>query len=179
MALTHHPHRRDTVSRDEQAYDDRPREAGTEVDERQTVRSGEGLNTALRAVGAVAGGVAMVFGIVALLRIDWNNGFDSPPVEVGGLLFTPAVAVATTVLGLFALGAGAARDRASKLVVGAILGCTGLAVLIAGSSRANWDLESGHGWLALIVGAVLVVTGLLMRHSLSTRRTVRTDGYRA
>ena len=149
------------------------------VEERQTTRTGEGVNSALRAIGAIAGGAATVIGIVALIRVNWNNGFDSAPVDVLGMMFTPAVAIVTTVLGLIALAAGAAADRASKLAVGVILVCIGLGVLIAGTSRANWDLERGHGWLALAVGAILVVTGLLMRNYWETRRSVRTGGRRA
>lgn len=149
------------------------------VEERQTTRTGEGVNSALRVVGAVAGGVATVIGIVALIRINWNNGFDSAPVDVAGMVFTPAIAIVTTVLGLIALAAGAAADRASKLAVGVVLACLGLGVLIAGDSRDNWNLERGHGWLALAVGAVLIVTGLLMRNYWETRRSVRTGGRRA
>ena len=149
------------------------------VEERQTTRTGEGVNAVLRAVGALAGGVATVIGIIALIRIDWANGFDSAPVDVAGMLFTPAVAIATTVAGLIALAAGAAADRASKLAVGILLVCVGLGILIAGDSRTNWDLERGHGWLALIVGGVLLVTGLLMQNHWQTRRSVRTGATRA
>ena len=173
MAVLHRPDRNA-----DRAYRDDAYQRGA-VEERESVHTGEGLNAALRAVGAIAGGVATVIGIVALIRINWNNGFDSAPADVVGMLFTPAVAIATTVLGLIALAAGAAYDRTSKLVVGAILACVGLGILIAGTSRSDWDLESGHGWLSLAVGAVLVVTGLLMRRSYSMRRTVRSEGYRA
>ena len=168
MALMHR-HQPETTTSDDDAY----------VEERQTTRTSNGLNVALRAIGAIAGGVVTVIGIVALIRIDWNNGFDSAPVDVAGMLFTPAVAIATTGVGLFALAAGASADRAVKLTVGIILGCVGLGVLLAGDSRADWDLERGHGWLAVVVGAVLIVTGLLMHNSWETRRSVRSGEYRA
>jgi hypothetical protein len=145
------------------------------VEERQSTRTGEGLNSALRAIGAVAGGIATIIGIVALIRIRWTDGFSSAPVDVLGMAFTPAIAVATTVGGLIALAAGAAADRTSKLVVGIVLACIGGAILLAGTSRANWKLSTGHGWLALLVGTVLIVTGLAMRHFVETRRSVRTD----
>lgn len=149
------------------------------VEERQTTRTGEGLNAVLRAVGALAGGVATVIGIVALIRIHWTNGLDSAPVDVAGMMFTPAVAIATTVLGLIALAAGAAADRASKLTAGILLACIGLGILIAGHSRTNWKLEAGHGWLALLVGGVLIVTGLLMHNFWETRRSVHSGADRA
>jgi len=155
MALLHH--QRDAVVDD------------AVVEEHRTA-NGAGVNAVLRAIGAIAGGVATVIGVVALLRIDWTSGLDSAPVDVAGMVFTPVVAAATTVLGIAALAAGAARDRSSKLVVGALLGCLGLAILIAGDSRANWDLERGHGWLALAVGAVLLLTGLLLQNLWESRR---------
>jgi len=172
MSLLNHPERQAAP-----VYRDAPAEE-TAVEERQTVHTGETFNATLRVVGAIAGGVATVIGIIALIRINWNNGFDSAPAEVIGLSFTPAIAIATTILGVIALAAGAAYDRASKLTVGVILACIGLGVLIAGNSRSKWHLQSGHGWLALVIGAVLVVTGLAMRNWLSTRRSVRREGYR-
>jgi len=164
MALLHHPDQR-------QAYGVA---RGRAVEDRRTVRSGETWNAALRGVGAFAGGVALVYGLIALFRIDWN-GLDSSPVEVAGLSFTPIVAIATAGLGVLALLAGAAADRTSKLVIGAFLACVGIAVPVAGDGRADWDLESGHGWLALLVGGVLVVTGLAMRRSWSVSRQVREE----
>jgi len=174
MALSHHPHRHETVERGTSYADD------TEVlDERRTTRTGDGFNAAVRTVAALAGGVATVIGIVALIRIDWNDGFDSFPVDVAGMAFTPAVAIATVILGVIALGAGAAADRSSKLVVGALLTCLGLGILIAGDSRSSLDVEAGHGWLALIVGVILIAAGLMLRNVWESRRSVRAEGFRS
>jgi hypothetical protein len=146
------------------------------VEDTQRTRTSDASNAALRALAAVAGGVATVIGIVALVRINWNDGLDSAPVDVAGMAFTPVVALATTVLGLIAIAAGVARDRSSKLAVGVVLACIGLGILIAGDSRADLDLETGHGWLALGVGAVLLLSGILLRHRWETRRSLRTRG---
>ena len=158
---------------------DRDREVGREtaVDERVSTSTTDGVNTAMRAIGAVAGAIPVVIGTVALIRIDWGAGFDAAAVDVAGMAFTPVVAIVTVVLGLIAIGAAASPAREGKLVFGGILACAGLAVLIAGDSRSNIDLESGHGWLALLVGAVLVATGLLMRNRVRSRhlREVRSE----
>jgi hypothetical protein len=82
------------------------------VEERSSASSSEGANAVLRGIAAAAGGVVTVVGIVALIRIDWVDGLSSPPSEVLGMAFTPAVAIATTVIGLIALVAGAAADKA-------------------------------------------------------------------
>lgn len=160
-------------------YDADPRQSSAAVDERQSTHSSEGLNSVLRAVAALAGGVATVIGIVALIRIDWNDGLSSAPVEVAGLSFSPGVAVAATLIGLVVLAVGASADRSSKLAVGAVLVCLGIAIVIAGERRSDFDLETAHGWFALIVGAVLLAAGLLMRNYWVSHRSVRAGGYQA
>ena len=135
--------------------------------------------TLMRNVAAPGVARARVSGVRAAFMPEVVGNINWARAEPRAVESDTAVAIATTVLGLIALAAGAAYDRTSKLVVGAILACVGLGILIAGTSRSDWDLESGHGWLSLAVGAVLVVTGLLMRRSYSMRRTVRSEGYRA
>lgn len=134
------------------------------------VRTSAPWDVVLRAAGVVAGAVPLVIGLVALARIEWSEGFSAPMVDVAGMMFSPAVAIATAVGGLIAVLAGAAADRTSKLVVGAILACIGVAVVIVGSA-ADIALESAHGWMALIVGAILVLAGMAM----STGWRVRED----
>lgn len=172
-------HSPSTDGRDVAARDTgRAAAVGTPVaaDERVSVSDHGGWNSAVRVLALVAAGVAVVMGVVALLRVDWNIGLDAPPVDVLGVAFTPWVAIATVAVGLVALAAAAAPDRGSKFVVGAILVCAGVGILAASdANRADLNLERAHGWLALAVGAALVLAGLLLRNSWTTRRRVRTD----
>jgi hypothetical protein len=157
--------RHDDRGREDTAYDDR-------------VSSGETpLATVPRVVALVAAAIPTVWALVALVRLDWGDGgIDAPPVDVAGLVFTPWVAIGTLVAGLLALAAAAGPDRASKFAVGAILVCVGVAVLVAGTGdTGRWDLEDGHGWLALGVGAVLLVAGALTRYGWVTHRRTRTS----
>ncbi len=122
-----------------------------------------------RLLGVIAGGVAAVIGLIAVLQIDWfDQGFDAPAVDVAGMAFTPGVAIATAVAGLIAILAGASSDRATKLVVGAVLSCVGIAVLVTDALPDDLELESGHGWLSLAVGIALIVSSLLLRRSVTT-----------
>ncbi len=125
------------------------------------VRTTAPWDVAMRVVGVIAGAVPLVIGLIALARIDWGEGFSAPLVDVAGMMFSPGVAIATAIGGLIAVLAGAATDRASKLVVGVILVCVGIAVVIVGTA-ADIALEAAHGWMSLIVGAVLAITGMLM-----------------
>jgi hypothetical protein len=128
-----------------------------------------------RVIGVLAGAVPTVIGLIALLRIDWfDQGFDAPAVDVAGLSFTPGVAIGTTVAGVLAILAAASWDRGSKLVVGAVLACIGVAILIPDALPTELNLENGHGWLSLGVGAVLILTSLFL-HAGSH---VSTRGYR-
>jgi hypothetical protein len=179
MALLSRPNRSGMVQGEPTANAVHDQPSSALVDERRSGYSSDGRNAVLRALAALAGGVATVVGIVALIRIDWTDGLSSAPSDVAGMAFTPGVAIATAVIGLIALAAGASADRASKLAIGAILVCVGAAVLLAGDNRADFDLETAHGWFALIVGAVLLLAGLLMRHEWTSRRQVRADGYTA
>ncbi len=146
----------------------------TPVDERLSTTTHAGWNTAMRLIGLAAGAVALLIGVAALLRLDWGAGLDAHAVEVLGVAFTPVVAIVTTVAALVAMAAAATPERSSKLVVGAVLACVGAAIVLASdANRANVDVERAHGWLALGVGAVLVVTGLLLRRSWATHRRVQ------
>jgi hypothetical protein len=119
-----------------------------------------GSNRAARAFSALVAAVPIMWSTVALIHLDTNAGLDAVPVTVAGLSFTPAVAIASVLLGLIALAAGTADDRASKLGIGALLSCIGIAVLLAGTARTDLDLQAGHGWLSLAVGLVLVGVGV-------------------
>jgi hypothetical protein len=167
--------------------DDRSRAAGAEVvgagaaapaavDERTSFTTHEGWNTAVRVLAMVAAAVATIIGVIALFRIDWNNGLDSSPVDVAGMIMTPTVAIVTVAAGIIALAAAASPERSSKLVVGTVLAIGGVAILLIGDAdRLDLQVERRHGWLALIVGAVLILAGMLMRNAWTARRRVATD----
>lgn len=172
MALTT---RRRAAERDLDLRDRRVAETDV-VDDRvvdSTSTHEPAVNGIARAVASIAAAVPLVIGIIALVRLDWGNGFDAAPVSVAGMTFTPGVAIATTVIALIALAAAASADRASKLTVGVLLAAVGIALLLAGNGTNDWRLQDGHGWMALIVGAVLVVAGMLIRHGYAVRREVR------
>ena len=134
------------------------------------------LSIFYRVVAAIAGAVPTVIGLIALVRIPWDNGgLEAPAVSVAGMTFTPTVAIGTTVLGLLALIAGTTRDRAGKLFVGGLLLCVGFVALIGQPNTRYVVLENAHGWLMVIVGAVLVVAAMLMSVGATRRHELTTD----
>jgi hypothetical protein len=146
------------------------------ADERVSMSDHAGWNSAVRVLAMIGAGIGIVMGVIALFRLNWDNGLDAFPVDVAGLAFTPWVAIITVVVGIVALAAAASPDRGSKFVVGAILAILGIGILAASdANRADLQVERAHGWLALLVGAVLILAGLLLRNSWTTHRRVRTD----
>lgn len=128
-----------------------------------------------RAVALVTSAALAIVGLVAAAQIDWSNGgFDAPSVQVLDMPFTPAVAVATALLGILAIGASAGRAGEGKIVMGAILAAVGVAILIADGRPVEAELVNRHGWLAIGVGVILMLAGL-MSGRMGVRRTVQRD----
>jgi Ca2+/Na+ antiporter len=135
--------------------------------------SARDFGVAYRIIAAIAGAVPTVIGFIALTRVAWDRGgLDAAPVEVAGMTFTPAMAIGLTVLGLLALIAGATRDRASKIVVGALLVCIAAVAFIARPDTRYVVLDNELGWLLGAVGAVLLLAALLMSTTAPARRVV-------
>ena len=142
------------------------------VEERSTER-GWDASIVFRLIAVVAAGVMTIIGLIAVAQVSWGDGFDAAPVDVAGMSFTPEIAVTVAAAGLIALLAAAVADRASKLVVGALLVCAGIVVLVTDTiSEPDWAFDDGQGWLAIGVGATLLVVAVLMQAVWSTGRDV-------
>ena len=49
-------------------------------------------------------------------------------------------------------------------MVGALLVCAGIVILVTNpTSKLDWNFDDGQGWLAIGVGATLVVVAVLMQ----------------
>jgi hypothetical protein len=132
-------------------------------------RYGTGMdiwNIVMRVIGVAASCVPLVVGLIAVARVDWSaNGFSSPPVVVARMVFSPSLAIAMAAIGLIGVLAAASAWREPKFVWGALMACAGLVVLIGKPTIDHVVLVNRLGWMLLIVGAILAVTGLLMRRS--------------
>jgi hypothetical protein len=136
----------------------------------------DALNMVGRFVAVVAAAVPTIIGLIALAEINWSPlGMDAPAVTVAGMTFRPWVAIGTVVLGLLALAAAVSWDRESKLFMGAVLVAVGIAIVAATPTIEGIVLNSRMGWMAIIVGAVLAIVGLLVGQTWATRRVGRGD----
>jgi hypothetical protein len=140
-----------------------------------TTKDTSGVNVLARILGLVAAAVPTIVGLIAVADIDWSgNGFDAPAVTVASIRLTPVVAVAVLAAGVVGLLAAAMRDRGTKLAVGAIYAVVGLVVVLANPVVQDVALSDRLGWMAILVGAVMVVSGMFAVQRTTVRREVRT-----
>lgn len=166
----------DTTAHDSQArYDTRDRNLRyDEVVVAEEVRD-DGVPQIARLVSVAAGAIVAVVGLLALLAIDWGVAeVDRPIYEVGGMTFSPVMAVITATIGVLLILVGAARSGEGKIAMGAIVASLGAAMLLVGDLENRWQVSDGQGWLALIVGVVFVVAGILAERRHVVRRQGRT-----
>jgi hypothetical protein len=131
------------------------------------------FNLVARILAIVAAAVPTIVGLIAVAKVDWGGpGLDAPAVNVADMVFRPWAAIVTLVLGLLALLAAVSWDRESKLVVGAVLGCIGIAILAANPKIQDVAVNDRTGWMYVLVGVVLILAGLLARQGWTTRRRV-------
>jgi len=163
---------RESDTREE--IDDQRRDVG--LVDKVTTKDASALNVLARVLALVAAAVPTIVGLLALAKIDWSgNGFDAPAVTVADIRFTPWVAVAVLAAGVIGLIAAATRDRASKLVVGALYAIAGFVIVVANPTVQHVVLSDRLGWMAIVVGAVMIVAGLLAAQRTVVRREVRTS----
>ena len=165
-------HDREHTTRDE--IDGQNRDVG--LVDKVTTKDASGVNVLARILGLVAAAVPTILGLLAVAKIDWSgNGFDAPAVTVADIRFTPWVAVAVLAAGVVGLLAAAMRDRGTKLAVGAIYAIAGIVIVLANPVVQDVELSDRLGWMAILVGAVMVVSGMLAVQRTVVRREVRTD----
>jgi hypothetical protein len=131
---------------------------------------GEGIHDVGRFIALLGGAFVAVLGTMAALMIDWSDATaTSPVVDVADLPFTPAVAGVTLVLGLLLISAAAARGGDGRLTLGVITAVFGLAVVLTDDRIWPEHVIDRHGWLALGIGSLFILTGMLDEYGWRTR----------
>ncbi len=138
------------------------------------VRRDDGVPQAARLIALAAGAIVTIIGLFAVLEVDWANAeADAPVYEVAGMTFTPVVAAITAVLGPLLIGVAASRASEGKIAMGAIVASLGVAMLLVNDLGNRWQTSDSQGWLALAVGVVFVVAGVLSERRHVVRRSAR------
>ena len=125
-----------------------------------------------RIFGLIAGAVVTLIGVIALAKINWDNvQFDAPVVAFAGMTFTPIVAGITTLIGIILIGMASVREGDSRVAIGAVLATIGVGLVSATELQRSWTMTDRQGWLAIAVGVIFVLAGLLTQgRSFTSRR---------
>jgi hypothetical protein len=126
----------------------------------------------------VAGAVGIVLvavGLIAVTRGGFSGDMSEPVVEVAGFTHTTTLGAIEIVLGLFLLAAAAARSRPGAAFFGTVLGLGGFVGAVQASSfEGSLALESSMAWLALVAGAIVVLSALFMPRFARDSTTITT-----
>lgn len=149
----------------------------TQYAEEQVVERANGPAVLGRTIGLVAGGAVLLVGAIALAKIDWADAeLDAPMVAFGGMTFTPLIAGLTALIGLILILMAAGRGGDGSVALGAVVATLGVGIVAVEELRRSWTVTGRQGWLAIAVGIVFVLSGLLAQgRSLSVRRVSAVD----
>jgi len=123
-------------------------------------------------VGAVAGAL-LVFGIIAIARGGFSGSLNEPSFTIVGIRHTTAIGLAEIgaglVLGICAMAPGL---RGLSGFLGVLMVAGGIAVVVDLSTRTRLHTNRGLGWLAILFGAVVVLSSLFAVRRVASRRVV-------
>lgn len=123
-------------------------------------------------VGAVAGAL-LVFGIIAIARGGFSGSLNEPSFTIVGIRHTTAIGLveigAGLVLGICAMAPGL---RGLSGFLGVLMIAGGIAVVVDLSTRTRLHTNRGLGWLAILFGAVVVLSSLFAVRRVASRRVV-------
>jgi len=130
-----------------------------------------------RIVALVAGLGFILLG--ALVLIDTGiSGFPSTPItEVAGFTQTPLLGVIDLAAGLLLLAGAADWERSISVFTGALVLMGGIIELASGDRLpVSLQADRGYGWMAVIVGAVVLFVALALPAVRSRSRQVQGEG---
>jgi hypothetical protein len=123
-------------------------------------------------VGAVAGAL-LVFGIIAIARGGFSGSLNEPSFTIIGIRHTTAIGLAE-IAGGFILGICAMAPSLRGLAgfLGVVMLAGGIAVVVDLSTRTRLHTNRGLGWLAILFGAVVLLSSLFAVRRTASRRVV-------
>jgi hypothetical protein len=123
--------------------------------------------------GAVAGAL-LVFGIIAIARGGFSGSLNEPSFEIVGIGHTTAIGLAEIAGGLvLGICAMAPSLRGLAGFLGVVMLAGGIAVAVDQSTRTRLHTDQELGWLAILFGAVVLLSSLFaVRRTATSRRVV-------
>jgi uncharacterized membrane protein HdeD (DUF308 family) len=130
-----------------------------------------------RIIDLLAGLGLLLLGVLVLIDTGFS-GFPSTPVtEVAGFTQTPLLGVIDVGFGLFLLAAAADWTRGISIFTGALMLAGGIVELSADDRLAtSLRADHGYGWMAVVVGAIVLVAALVLPAARFRHHEVRSRG---
>lgn len=130
-------------------------------------------------IALLAGLLFVVIGLIALVELGFDDFPSEATTTVMGLVHTQLVAIVSIVLGLFLLGGAGSVGRGGSIFAGALALVVGIVVVAANEDLdATIRTDSDYGWLALIVGLVVLVAAIAIPSIATRQDRVVDDDYR-
>jgi len=114
-------------------------------------------------IAGIAGLVVLVTGLIAIVRGGFDGPMSTPVVQVVGFNHTTSLGLIEIGIGLALLLSAATRSRSGEVFFGAVLGIAGFVGAVQTESfKKTLALESSMAWLAVAIGAVVVLAALML-----------------
>lgn len=149
----------------------------TEEFSQRQVRTTSGSRFTPDALIAAAAGVLLgVIGLIVIVRGGFSGPMSTPVVNVLGFTHTTTSGLIEIGLGASLLIAGALRSRAGALFSGGVLGVAGFVGAVTTKSfHRSLALETPMAWLAVVLGAVVVLAALALPRFSRSSSTVKRE----
>ena len=145
------------------------------VDREQVVRATDSYFDPSRLVALAAGLFLVLLGALVLIDTGWADFPSSPVTTVFGFTQTPLLGVIDIGVGLLLLIGAADWDRSVAIFTGALMLMGGIILLVAGDRLpASLQANDGYGWMAVIVGGLVLVVALMFS-SVRSHRVVHRE----
>lgn len=129
-------------------------------------------------VSLLAGLALIVMGLIALVELGFANFPSEVTTDVAGMAQTQIVALVTIGLGLLLLAGCGSIGRGVTIFAGALTLVVGIVVVAAFDQLdATMRTDRGYGWMAILVGAVVLVAAIAIPSVATSHERVVDDAY--
>lgn len=120
-------------------------------------------------IALLAGLLFLVMGLLALVELGFTDFPSEEVTDVMGLAHTQLVGIVGIVLGLLLLAGVGSVGRSVTIFAGALTLVVGIVVVAASEELdATLATEEAYGWLAVVVGAIVLLAAIAIP-SIATR----------
>jgi hypothetical protein len=127
-------------------------------------------------IALLAGLLFLVMGLIALVELGFTDFPSEEVTDVMGLAHTQLVGIVGIVLGLLLLAGSGSVGRSVTTFAGALTLVVGIVVVAASEDLdATLATEEAYGWLAVVVGAIVLLAAIAIPSTATRHERVVDD----